>query len=102
MSYKLTSISKFVAAALLFIAVIHLPIGFYTFLRISVTCIGIYNAYESRNSDQKLWLMLFICAAIIFNPLIPIYLKNKNAWSLIDIIFGIIFLASAFFSKDKT
>jgi len=91
-----TAISRIVAAILLFVAIVHLPIGFYTFLRIIVTGIAAYNAYEARNSEGKLWLIFFIVAAIVFNPVIPIYLGDKSMWLPVDAVFGIIFLVAAF------
>ncbi len=87
-----TAISRIVAAILLFVAIVHLPIGFYTFLRIIVTGIAAYNAYEARNSESKLWLIFFIAAAIVFNPVIPIYLGDKGMWLPVDLVFGIAFL----------
>ena len=84
------------AAIFLFVALIHLPIGYYTFLRIAVTGIAAYNAYEARNDANKLWMIFFIVAAIVFNPIIPIYLRHKSEWLPVDIVFGFIFLVLAF------
>ena len=89
-------ISRLVAAILLFVALIHLPIGFYTFLRIMVTGIAAYNAYEARNDTPKVWFIFFIVAAIVYNPLIPIYLGSKSSWMPVDIVFGIIFFMAVF------
>jgi hypothetical protein len=90
------ALSRIVASILLFVALIHLPIGFYTFLRILVTGIAAYNAYEAMNDAPKAWFIFFIIAAIVFNPLIPIYLGSKSSWMPVDILFGIIFLVAAF------
>ena len=86
-------ISRIAAAILLFVALVHLPIGYYTFLRIAVTGIAVYNAYEARNDANKLWMIFFIVAAIVFNPILPIHLRHKSEWRVIDIIFGVFFLA---------
>ena len=88
------TLTRLIAALLLFIAVFHLPYGYYTFMKIAVTCIALYNAYESRNDVQKLWLIFFIAAAIVFNPLIPIYLGHRSIWMSIDILFALLFLIS--------
>ena len=93
------ALSRIVAAILLFVAIIHLPIGFYTFLRIMVTGIAAYNAYEARNSEGKLWLIFFIVAAIVFNPVIPIYLGDKGMWLPVDLVFGITFLIAGLKQK---
>jgi hypothetical protein len=87
-----TTFTRLIAAILLFVALVHLPIGYYTFMRIAVTGLAVYNAYEARTDVQKLWMIFFIIAAIVFNPIIPIYLRHKSSWIPIDTIFGIVFL----------
>ena len=93
-------LTRLIAARLLFVAVFHLPYGYYTIMKISVTLIALYNVYEIRDDTQKLWLIFFIAAAIVFNPLIPIYLRHRNSWMPIDIIFALLFLISIKFSNE--
>ena len=50
----------------------------------------------------KLWMIFFIVTAIVFNPLIPIYLRHKSEWMPVDIIFGVVFLVTAFFPKGNS
>ena len=45
------------------------------------------------------WVITFGLIAILFNPIIPIYLNNKSAWMPIDIICGIIFIIKLFTNK---
>jgi hypothetical protein len=98
----LSTLSRLAAAILLFVALIHLPIGYYTFMRIILTLIAVYNAYESRNADNKLSLILFIVTAVVFNPIIPIYLRHKSFWVPVDLIFGILFLLLALYRGNGT
>ena len=83
-----------ICAGLLFIAIADLPIGFYTFLRIIVT-IGAVGAIISEN-ELNFWVIIFGIIAILFNPLIPIYLNDKSAWIPIDIIAAVIFVIKSF------
>jgi hypothetical protein len=83
-----------IAAVLLFVALLHLPYGYYTFMRIAVTGIAGYLIYAESQKGHILWLVFYIASAIIFNPIIPIYLRHKQSWMPIDIIFGLIFLLS--------
>lgn len=74
-----------IAAAMLLIATMPLPIEFYTLLRIVVFGAAAYSAYcffENKNSQAGLILVLI---AIVWNPLIPIYLYDKFIWILLDI-----------------
>ena len=74
-----------IAAAMLLIATMPLPIEFYTLLRIVVCGAAAYSSYcffENKNSQTGLILVLI---AIVWNPLIPIYLYDKFIWILLDI-----------------
>ena len=86
----------FICAAVLFIGVFPLPIGYYTLLRI-VVCIGAIAVIVSEY-DSKLtyWVIVFGLVAILFNPLFPVYFRSKTAWIPIDIIAGILFIVKAF------
>ena len=74
-----------VAAIMLLVAVLPLPYGFYTLLRIVVTASAAFAAYyffkEGDDSQSGIILTLI---ALLFNPLIPIHL-DKVIWIPIDI-----------------
>ena len=81
-----------IGAVLLVAGCFSLPIGYYTFLRIttfiiSVVCIVL--VYDSKVFWQIAGLAVL---AIIFNPFLPIYLPSKAAWVAIDAC-GAIFMA---------
>ena len=85
-----------VCAAFLFMGIAHFPIGFYTAVRIVVclgSCLVIYDEFKGEFS---LWIILFGLMAILFNPIVPVFLNNREAWMPIDIICGIICLIKAF------
>jgi drug/metabolite transporter (DMT)-like permease len=82
-----------ITAVLLFIAVAHLPIGYYTFLRIAVTLSTGYLAFtEHRRVGLSIWVLLLGSICILFNPLVPIYLGSRSAWQPIDIGAGLVLL----------
>jgi len=89
---------KGIVAGLLLIAIAELPYGYYTFLRITVFIVSIIcviEYFEKRN----IFVILFAIVAILFNPLIPVYL-DKETWVPIDIITAVIFVISIF-TKTK-
>lgn len=92
---------SFVAAFLLFIAIFHLPIGFYTFMRIGVTIVSILLIKQEIKKGINTWVILFGIITILFNPVLPIYLGSKSSWIPIDAISGIIFLAYLFSNKGN-
>ena len=65
-------------------------------MRIAATGIAVYLAYLEAHREQKIWLVFYIASAILFNPLLPIYLKNRGDWMPIDIVFGLLFIISSF------
>jgi hypothetical protein len=87
-------------AILLFVAVCNLPNGYYTFLRILITCGAIIVLVSEMKNDVNLWGIAFLVIALLFNPFIPIYLYKKEIWMPIDLFIGLLFLIYGF--KDKT
>lgn len=90
-----------ICAAILFIGLFNLPIGYYTFLRLVVTIGAALVVVSEYKEGLNIWIITFSLMAILFNPLIPVYLGNKSAWMPIDIIAGIIFVAKSLTYKSK-
>lgn len=90
-----------ICAGLMFIGIINLPIGYYTLLRIIVTLGSVAVVVSEYEKGLNFWVITFGLIAILFNPLIPIYLNDKSAWIPIDIIGGIIFVIKSFTVKQK-
>ncbi len=88
------------AAIVLVVATFPLPYGYYTFARIA-TCLasGIlaWTCFSSRPSAPT-WGVLLVGIAILFNPLIPIYLKRQT-WFWVDLVSAIIVLAHMVFVR---
>tara|TARA_B100000795_G_C22648230_1_gene379232 strand:- start:273 stop:572 length:300 start_codon:yes stop_codon:yes gene_type:complete len=91
-----------IIAGLLFLAIIDLPIGYYTFLRILVTIGAVGIIIKEIENGITFWIIIFGIITILFNPLIPIYLNDKSAWIPIDIITAVLFLIKSFtLNKQK-
>lgn len=71
-------------AVMLVLAVLPLPYGYYTALRIVVCGAAGFLVYQLWNQDGSFWLFGFFAVAILFNPLIPIHL-TKAIWQPIDL-----------------
>ncbi len=82
------------ASILLLLALLSWPYGYYTFLKIVVTIISAYYAnylYENKLAETlKFWFWGLIFIAILFNPILPIYL-DRETWGFIDILAAIFF-----------
>ncbi len=96
------NILTIIASGFLFVALFDgLPYGYFTFLRFVVCCVAIYLAYKIyQDKNDSLMVWLFGGIAILFNPIIPIYLQ-RGQWIIIDLLVGIFFVLSVFLIKLK-
>lgn len=83
-------------SAALFLGAFSLPIGYYTLLRILVTISAVLIVINEYKGEVGPFQILFGLLAIVFNPLLPVYLHNKSVWTVIDIVTAGIFLAKSF------
>lgn len=90
-----------ICSLLLFVALADLPIGYYTLLRIAVTVCGILVVIKEYRDDLNFWVIVFGLLVIAFNPIIPVYLHDKSAWTPIDIAGAVLCLVRALTWKSK-
>lgn len=90
-----------ICSGLLLLGLAHLPIGYYTFLRIVVTIGAVAVVISEFENRINFWVVVFGLIAILFNPFIPVYLKDKDIWTPIDIIVAIIFGIKSFINKKS-
>ena len=80
----------------MFFGIAGLPIGYYAFLRIVITIGAIAVIITGITPGITFWVVVFGLVAVLFNPLIPVYLYNKSTWAIIDGICGVLFLIKVF------
>jgi len=90
---------RLIVIAMLLLGILDFPYAYYTLLRIVVTVVSAFAAYNAVENDQQPWMIIFGAVAILFNPIIPIYL-NKEIWVVIDVIVAGLFGVSVFVLKD--
>lgn len=81
-----------ICAALLFLGTLHMPIEFYSLLRIVVFIGAIVVIANEFSKGFSFWIFVFGFIALLFNPFAPVYLKSKSIWVLIDLIVGLLFV----------
>lgn len=86
-----------ICAGLLFLGIADWPIGYYTFLRIAVTIGAVVVIVAERDKGLNFWNIAFGLTAILFNPIFPVYLHDKEMWMVIDGVCGSLFLAKLLF-----
>jgi hypothetical protein len=83
-----------ICIALLLIAVLPLPIWFYSFLRFVVCgtfALGALIAYERSRQDVFIYYGL---VALLFNPFFPIF-HSKEIWVVFDLVAALLLYKTA-------
>jgi len=92
-------IPTIIAAIMLLLALAPWPYGYYQVLRLVVCGVAVYVAFMAYTC-QKMWTVwLFGFIAVLFNPLLPIYL-SRHIWQPIDVLCGILFMVIAVILKE--
>lgn len=81
------------AATLLLVALGQHPYSYYTFLRWAVCAAAAFVAWLAWHSTAEWATWLFVGIAILFNPLVPIYMTRAH-WRPVDILCATVFAAS--------
>lgn len=84
-----------------FVAILKLPIEYYTFLRTIVSLGAVLLIYHWVKQKNYYLAIVFALILFLFNPISPIYLHRKSIWIPLDIITGLLFLIIAFYKKSE-
>lgn len=84
-----------VPAGMLLVALLHLPYGYYTLLRLVVCLAAAIIAYQSWPKHAP-WSVAFAIVALLFNPLIIVAL-DRETWAPIDAAVAALFGAHWWF-----
>ena len=80
-------------ALLSLLCILDMPYGFYQLYRFLAFSIFLFIAYKERSSEE--WMFFWILSAILVQPIFKIAL-GRIIWNIMDIIWAIILMISAF------
>ena len=69
------------------------PYGFYTVLRLTVCGSAVCMAVLAYRMRKTLWVWLMGATGILFNPLVPVYMRRSD-WLPLDFLAAALFVAS--------
>ena len=79
---------KFILALLFLLCLAPMPYGFYSLVRfVAMIAFAIYAYIYHEKKNNKL-AVAFLSLAILFQPLLPIYL-GRTLWNIADVIVAI-------------
>jgi uncharacterized RDD family membrane protein YckC len=98
--YLVEKICKIISVLLLIGALAPQSPSYFIFLRWAVfISMGIVTYFVYTRKDEK-WMWFFIAIACVYNPLIPIYLQNRDLWLILDVL-SITSILMSFSSGEK-
>lgn len=91
---------KIVLAILLFLCLADMPYGFYQFVRFAAMIGFGILAFQSAESENKSFLIIYGALAILFQPFFKIAL-GRDLWNIVDVIVGVGLIISLFIEKQQ-
>jgi len=89
---------KIFLATLFFVCLLQMPYGYYQFVRFAALVGFAILAYQANERQSKTEMIIFVCLAILFQPLIKISL-GRQAWNIVDIFVGTGLIISLFWKR---
>ena len=91
---------KIVLAILLFLCLADMPYGFYQFVRFAAMIGFGILAFQSAESENKSFLIIYGAFAILFQPFFKITI-GRELWNIVDVIVGVCLIISLFIEKQQ-
>jgi len=91
---------KIVLSILLLLCLLKMPYGFYQLVRYLAMVGFAILAYKASERQDKTEMVIYICLAILFQPMAKIAL-GRNIWNFVDIIVGIGLIVTIFIKRDQ-
>lgn len=73
------------------IGFLPMPYGYYNLSRLVVCGCSIFYAFNSYKRKEVLFVWIFGFFAVLYNPIIPIHLYDKEIWMVVNVITGVLF-----------
>lgn len=86
---------KIALAVLFFLCLLDMPYGYFQLVRFTALIGFVILAYKANEQGQKIEAIIYVCLAILFQPLIKISL-GRELWNVVDVIVGLALLVSIF------
>ncbi len=95
MNHSFLKMPAVLASVMLLLVFLDWNYGYYTFLRLIITGTAIYYGYYlyTELKEQNFWFWVLVGIALLFNPVVPVYLHDKSLWLIIDILVASFFMA---------
>ena len=93
---KIKNIFWIAPIAVMAIGVLPMPYGYYTLSRLVVCGCSVYFAHRLYRENQTVFVWIFGFFAVLYNPIVPVHLYQKEIWMVVNAVTAIVF----FLKKD--
>lgn len=80
-------------------ALFAFPYGYYQLLRLVVCAVAAYGAWLAAQSESTGWAVALGLLALLFNPVVPVYL-DRSTWAVVDVVSAGVIVASGWVVKN--
>jgi len=84
---------KLILAILFLLCLLDMPYGYFQFVRFIGMAGFILLAYYDSSNENKTIMILWICSAVLINPIIKVPL-GRTIWNIADVIWAIFLLST--------
>jgi len=84
---------KIIISILFVVCLIKMPYGYFQLVRFIGMVSFIWFAYLDNEKNDKSLVILWVCSAILINPIIKLPL-GRTIWNIVDIVWALILLAT--------
>lgn len=74
------------STVLMLLGMVGLESGFYTTLRVVVCLTAVVGFVAARRTGAESWAWVFGVIAVVYNPLVPVYLHSRGLWSIVNLV----------------
>jgi len=97
----MNKIIKIVLAIFLLLCLLNMPYGFYQLVRFIALVGFAVLAYFASDYENKTEMIIYVCLAILFQPLFKISL-GREIWNIVDVVVALGLLVTLFVKhKEK-
>lgn len=86
---------KLILSILFFLCLLNMPYGYFQIVRFAALVGFAILAYNANEQGHKREVIIYVCLAILFQPLIKIAL-GRLVWNVVDVIVAISLILSIF------
>lgn len=91
---------KIILSILFFVCLADMPYGYFQFVRFAGLFGFLILAYKVHAQDRNIEMIVYICLALLFQPLFKIAL-GRQIWNIADVIVGLGLILSLFVNSKR-